>query len=370
MKILIIVTNADLAGAPIHVLELVRGLSRLGVEILLVTGEDGFLVEQVSLLGIQTQIISSMRSNISPIKDLVSFFSLRRYIINFRPDLVHAHSSKAGLIARAVGAVTRIPVVYTVHGWGYGVGRRKSVSILVYITEFLMKSFTRKYIAVSDADAQMGRAHLRIRSNRIVTIHNGISLSTETVASPISEFNIIMVARDDPQKDYDTLFKALAISKFDQCFVVGRGTDAEAFKARAYKFAGDSVNKIGFLGVRSDIHGLLSMSSVFILSSNFEGLPLSIIEAMGNGLPIIATDVGGVSELVENEINGFLIQAKDHKALARYLSELFNNPELRIRLGENSLNLFNQKFSADTMIKKVLSVYQEVLQSDCSAKFD
>lgn len=360
MKILLLSTNADLAGAPLHVKAIALALSSSGHEVAVIFGSEGPVKDALENAGVKTYIIHEMRSKISPIKDLRSFVKLKAFTISFGPDLVHCHSAKAGMIGRLVAVATGIPCIYTVHGWGFGPGRRRSISVILKIIERLLEPLTSHFIAVSESDRQVGISQLRISSNRITTIRNGVSSDISEPNLRPATAKVIMVARNDFQKDYQTLTRALARSVIKTAIYVGHGTDDPSFKSTCLDIIGDAVC-IEFYGVRADVSELLKSSSIFVLSSKYEALPLSIIEAMSKGLPIIASDVGGVNELVTHGTNGYLFQSGDHLSLAYYIDLLVKNPEIRIKMGAKSLERYQNEFTADEMMNKLSLVYRLVV---------
>ena len=361
MKVLLVVTNADLAGAPIHVLEIVKELKMLDVLTEVVFGEEGPIKKSIELKGVRTHLIPTLRSNINLFQDISSFSSLNEVIYRVKPDVVHCHSSKAGLISRLVCSRLNVPVVYTIHGWGFGPGRRRWVSLFVYLTEVFLAKKTSKFISVSEEDRRIGVECLKISPDSIVTIYNGISFKSSHSGFRPKKANLIMVARNDPQKDYPTLFKSLRTASFDKAFLIGRGTDDIDFINKARNLMPDSVfSKIEFLGIRNDIEKLLEKASFFVLATNFEGLPISIIEAMSKSLPIVASNVGGISELVTDHFNGFLINRGDSDSLSRHISLLSNDLSLRHKLGQRSMDRYELLFTSKSMVLNILKVYEEV----------
>lgn len=360
-SLLLVCTNADRAGAPLHVLELASGLVKNDVRVSAVFGEEGSVRDQVEHMGVQTHIIASMRSNIRLIQDARSLRQLKSLILELRPDIVHCHSSKAGMIGRLAAAQLKIPSVYTVHGWGFGKGRKLHLSALVWCVERILRSRTSAYIAVSDADRKLGMRRLGIAGNRIQTIHNGVSSVPAVDPRAFKARSLIMVARNDYPKDYLTLASALSKVSFECAQFVGARTDELDFKEHIISLARDNASKIQFLGLRDDVPELLEQSSLFVLSSRFEGLPLSIIEAMAKGLPIVATDVGGISELVSHGVNGFLVPPGDSEALAETIEFMFQNPSVRARMGKASLGRYLESFTPETMLGRTLKVYKDVL---------
>jgi glycosyltransferase involved in cell wall biosynthesis len=357
-KILLVSTKADLSGAPLHVLELAKGGSENGLQVTVVFGEDGVVRQHLEDLGISTHVVESIKSRINIILDLKAIFNLNRIVKQLSPDLIHAHSSKAGMIARLVAFWHSIPAGYTIHGWGFGPGRNALIAIYVRIVEWLLKSITTFYIAVSEADVRLGIDRLGIPKSKISCIHNGMP-DIEPKARARPGQTVIMVARNDFPKDYACLIKAIEhIPVTLRC--VGRDTDTDRFKKMAYDAIGKSVEKIEFMGVRSDVSDLLSSSNIFVLSSRFEGLPLSIIEAMRAGLPVITSDVGGCSELVKEGINGLLVKAGDIEALRKAIGSLAADFEMQRKFGEASRAIYERKFSSARMVSDIIGVYNKL----------
>lgn len=358
---LLIVTNADLAGAPIHVRDLAIGLHKKGNNVSVVFGEAGVIKDALDQAGIKTFIISTMRSNINIQQDFSSVRELIRIVNIVCPDVLHAHSSKAGLIARIVGFYLSLPVIYTVHGWGFGRGRRIIISVFVYLTELILSLITKKFISVSNADREIGMKYLALPNSKISTIYNGSEFNAMSRGKELAGLHLIMVARNDPQKDYDTFFKALALSNFDAALVVGRGTDEDSFIANARSLSGNNFKKIQFLGSRSDVEALLEKSTLFVLSSRFEGLPISIIEAMSKGLPVLASAVGGVPELVSHGVNGYLFIQGKYEDLASCINDFWDNPSKVKSYGDASYARFKHDFGASSMVDDVSNVYTSIV---------
>lgn len=360
MKILLVITNSDLAGAPVHLRGLAKSLVDRGHDIRVVFGQYGPVADELGQLGIDIDIVPGLQSKITPFKDLFIIYTLRKIIKRYKPDIVHCHSTKAGLVSRLSSTFLSCKIVYTIHGWGFGSGRNLFRSIMIFLIELFLTKLTTHYIAVSDFDRRLGLKFLALKNKKITTIYNGVKYKS-THTNKDGKISVIMVARNDPQKDYLTFFKTVANINIDNIFVVGRGTDTEAFKRLARDTVGDNYDKIRFMGEQSDIISLLAMSSVFILCSNFEGLPISIIEAMSVGLPIVASDVGGVSELVDHEENGFLCARGDYKCMHHYVNKILLDENLRSSLGHQSSINFHRSFDHEKMVDQTLLVYQLAL---------
>lgn len=360
-KVLLVSTNADWAGAPIHVLTLATALNE-GFEVLAVFGEEGPVRDALLAKGIRSMVIPSLRSSLNPVRDLLSLLSLLKIIRSVRPDLLHAHSSKAGMIARMAACISRLPCLYTVHGWGFGTGRARLQSAAVYWVERIL-SYTpdTAYIFVSNADLHTGAMRLKLAPRRCKVIHNGVP-DHGFRAQVDSSSTVIMAARVSHQKDHELLLKA-----FEDChspfrlLLVGEGTDAPGFRERVQLYTPSKHAEVDCLGLSNQVPRLLSQSGVFVLCSRYEGLPLSIIEAMCAGLPIVATDVGGVCELVEDGVNGFLAPAGDSAAISKYLDRLREDVALRVRMGQASRDLYVAKFGSGQMTAATTDYYHAML---------
>ena len=366
MRVLLIVTKADLSGAPIHVRDLAIELDRRGYEVMVIAGSDGFILSELRNKGIAVSILPSMKSNLNLINDIKSIYGMRRVFKSFRPDLVHAHSSKAGMLARISTYVfqKKTPVVFTVHGWGFGKNRPRVSSFFVFITEYLCRFITDFYVFVSEHDRVNGMKYLGIKSERSTLIWNGVRApAVSKIKEGTRSADIIMVARNHYPKDYRTLILALKLIDFDRVVFVGEGTDSKDLVEFAEKVLGKSINKIEFLGLSNDVGSLLSSSKIFVLSSFFEGFPISIVEAMSHGVPVVASNVGGISEMIKDRHTGCLFEAGDYKCLGRLLKDLLEDEQMCAKLGINGKNFYHHNLEFESSFSKLEAVYNNLCKN-------
>jgi glycosyltransferase involved in cell wall biosynthesis len=172
-----------------------------------------------------------------------------------------------------------------------------------------------------------------------------------------------MVARFNEQKDQTTLLKAIAQLKDDSIHLdlVGSGPSLESCKALAKSLGIE--NQVSFLGDRRDVPDLLAQSQIFILSTHYEGLPISILEAMRAGLPVVATSVNGIPEEVVDGKTGFLAPRQDVQALADALHTLINSPEIRQQMGKAGREKFEQEFTVERMITETREIYEAITKN-------
>lgn len=363
--VLILSTNADTAGAPIHVETIARTLQG-DFELHCIFGEEGIVADNIRQLGIPVYIVNSLRSPVNPVRDARCVAAINRLCRQIKPDLIHAHSAKAGLMARSVARWHNIPCLYTVHGWGFGVGRPRLQSMILKTIELIMASVSpAKFLYVSQADADQATHELGVSPVRGRVIHNGIP-DHHKRADPLTSTNILMVSRVAFQKDHETLVRAYEHSSSEgRLILAGEGSTHPDFAAKLIEWSPQRHSDIELLGVRTDIPYLLEQAGVFALASRYEGLPISIIEAMCAGLPIVATDVGGVRELVVDGENGFLVPPGDIGRFAACLKAL-SHSELRSSMGNASRKRYEQFFSVETMVSAVKQVYRSTLPTGMS----
>ena len=356
MKVMIVCTNADQAGAPIHVETLVLGLMHK-VDYCVVFGEIGPVYERLSASGVKVALIPQMRSSINPYLDLISIIKLLSLIKNFKPNLLHAHSSKAGMLARIGTFITSTPCIYTVHGWGWrGLGYLGS-SIVFLIEKILSKISRSKFIYVAKCVANDAHHRLKIPKKKGCVIYNGIRDIGIRVAPERDEFRIIMLARVSSAKDHESLVRAFdSLESNAQLILCGTGTNHQDFLNQLSVWAPHARSRILPLGQRSDVADLLHDCDAFVLTSHFEALPISIIEAMSVGLPIIATNVGGVSELIMDGYSGYLVDRGSVSQIRDALQRLLQR-EFSSKLGNNARKRYEENFTSNCMLNKTYDIY-------------
>lgn len=330
---------------------------------MIATGEAGYLVEEARQRGIPVRHIPHLCQPMSPVKDLLAFLEITSLIRSEAPDLVHAHTSKAGLLGRLAGWVTRTPTVFTAHTWSFADGissfqRRISIPL-----ERLAGSISGKVITVSRANEEIAVREAITPRGNVVTIWNGIPDSDLRARPGVAEIpKMVMVARFAPQKDQLSLVKALSTLEMPwRLAFVGDGPTRSEVEAEVQRL--QLSDRVEFFGDRGDIAEVLAGSDLFVLSTKWEGLPLSILEAMRAGLPVIASDVGGCSEAVDHGRTGFLTPASDISQLRQKLETALSSKSLLQSMGEAGRARFHRDFRVESMMNKLMCVYQEAIPS-------
>lgn len=364
MKIAYIVTTAHpIGGAQIHIRDLVISLAAQGHECTVMTGGAGLFVDMLRAAHVPTRQLTDLVVPIRPIRDVRALREIRAGVRQCAPDLIAAHSSKAGILARIAGRSLGIPVVLTAHGWSFTPGVAPLSATMYRLIERSAGPLAAKIITVSEFDRRLALEAGVSTADRLVTVYNGIddvplALRAEPGRRPV---RLIMVARFGAQKDHPTLFRALAGLTDEpwELDLVGDGPQMPQAKAMAGSLGlGD---RIRFLGQRKDVGELLANAQVSVLATNWEGFPLSILESMRAGLPMVATDVAGVAESVTDGESGYLVPRGDADLLRDRIRRLLSDGELRQQLGASGRARYERDFTLTEFVRHTLAVYEDVL---------
>jgi glycosyltransferase involved in cell wall biosynthesis len=343
-RLLTLITLSELGGAQTAVALLLPGIVD-EFEVTLAAQGSGPLRDAAEAAGARYVELRHVRRPIDPWHDALALVELIRLCQRVRPDIVHAHSSKMGVLGRLAAWLARVPIrVLTVHGWSFAAYNGLTRRLFLWI-ERLMRPVTTTVVCVSETTREEGLAARACDPQRTVVIHNAVDVrSFRRPSRRNGTTEVVGVGRFAYPKDFATLLEALrSVGAPCRVRLAGEGPELKAV-ASAVTREGLS-QRVELLGARADVPDLLARSDVFVLSSRSEGFPVSVLEAMAAGLPVVATDVGGVAEAVEDGETGFLVPSGDSEALARALERLLVDGELRRRLGAagraRALSLFD-----------------------------
>jgi glycosyltransferase involved in cell wall biosynthesis len=362
MKIGYLITRMDeYGGAQVHVRDLALWMKARGHDVIVYSGAPGLVSDELQAAGIQYHEIPSMHRAIHPIKDIKAICETVRTLKQTRPDILTCHSSKAGIVGRIAARVAGIPSVFTAHNWTFGKGAPPYLRPVYWAIEWACGKVGNHIITVSDFGRAQALTAMVAAPSKITAIHNGMPDATERrhAANHNSPPCLTMIARIGWPKDHTLLIEALSSLKHHawSLNLVGGGDDtALKFLAQKHGLA----DRIRFMGERKDIPAILAQSDIFVLASLWEGFPLSILEAMRAGLPVVASDVGGSKESVLDGHNGFIVLPSDREALSKALEKLIVSADLRAEMGQKGRTLFEERFTFDAMADKTLTIYKRV----------
>ena len=352
-----------IGGAQIHVKDISIGMKERGHSVVLVTGIGENIHSILEEEGIPNYRSKHLIRNMNIISDVKAFIEIRKMLKEIAPNIIATHSSKAGIIGRIAGWTLRIPTVFTAHGWSFTEGVSSKRRIFYMFIEKIVGTFSDGIITVSKYDSDLARDSKVVPVHKLHTIHNGVHeyKHPKRVKRLDCEPTIIMVARFARPKKQLALLKALQKLKLVGWNVRFAGEGPLLNEAINYVKANQLCERVEFLGDRNDVMELLQQSDVFVLLSDWEGLPLSILEAMRSGLPIIASDVGGVKEAVHQSINGYIIPKNNEAELICKLSEILTSSALRLEMGNESRKLFETHFTFKKMLDETDKYYEKVI---------
>lgn len=356
-KILIISTNSNAAGAPLHVEQIVTSFKN-DYNFKLYFGREGIVSNRLLNEGYDVKNLNKMSSKITPIKDIILIFQLAYEIYKFKPDIIHLHSSKAGIIGRIAGLLTKTKTIFTIHGWSWQSAIGAKSRLFLYIEKLLNKITRTEYIFVSNAVYEEGIRNLGENNLKGQVILNGVNdYNYKKNYKRNKPLRLLMPARVSYPKDHFTLAASLKNLNYDyEMIFCGEGTESQEFKEKVYKIVGNQAPKFKFLGNVLDMKPVLHYADIFILISHSEGLPLSLLEAMSVGLPVIASNVGGIEEAIIHNYNGYLIPKVTVNDIVKNLQQVFNSSDLS-SMSKNSRIQYETKFKSSIMLKKLRNVY-------------
>jgi glycosyltransferase involved in cell wall biosynthesis len=372
MRIVYLITRADaVGGASIHVRDLAREMLLRGHQTLVLVGGEGPVTHQLSAADVPFESLRWLRRQPNPFVDILALAELIRALRRLKPDLVSTHTAKAGALGRLACRLLRIPVLYTPHGWPAGDRMPPPSRAIFGFVERLMARWSSAIICVCEYEKRLALDKRIADTSKLLVIHNGVHDVDEVVdeerrAHPgRTPVRICSVARFEPPKDHRTLLEALALIRDLpwELDLAGDGpgeADARRLVDEFLLGGGVRFRRVRFHGYLPDPSALLAQAQIFVLSSRSEAFPRSILEAMRAGLPVVASDVGGVAESVDDGVTGLLVQPGNPKALAAALRRLLESPHLRQSMGLAAHAAFQSSFRFQTLAGRMEAVYATV----------
>ena len=350
-------------------LNIAKGLDRNRFVPSVVLHESRWLHEQLRRHGIETTIIPSSRGwDLSYLRQLSSF--CRRQDI----DVIHAHLPGASLYGSLVGARLRIPVIATFHNEMFMPGATERLRT---VKNLIIRNLVSRIVVVAEFMKDDYVSKGKYSSDKMMTVYNGIDFADipeERLAAlrqelHIDDNDVIVgnVANFRPPKGHQHLIDAArrVCDEADRVkfLLIGEDRKGKVIRERTEEQVADLglADKVKLLGFREDVAALLRIMDVFVLASISEGLPLSVVEAQAAGAPVVATNVGGLAEIVSEGKSGFLVPPGDAAALAERILALVRDPRLRERISAEGRRSAMEKFSMATMITRYQDLYTRLV---------
>ena len=368
----------DLGGAQRAVLHLSRDLDTRRFEQIVITGDGGLLLSELSAIStIKHHVVPEMTRYIGPRGAWGDVRSVRRIckILGlFRPDIVHTHTPKAGIVGRWAARLAGVPrIVHTYHGFGFSPQHPRWQRMVYVALERATARITSQFVAVSDPNRVLGQSYGIFRREECALIRSGVdfadfrAISIDKAQKKMelglepSDKIVGVVASFTPAKALHLFLEAAAKIASEipgVCFVmVGDGPLRQQFEAQAETLGISSILRM--LGWRHDVPELLRTFDVFLLTSLWEGLPRSLIEAFVSGVPAVASRVDGIGEVVQEGRNGFLVPPGNAEAMAAAVIRLLKNEPLRQTMGEQARSSVDD-FSVEKMLRDYSDLYENI----------
>lgn len=368
-KVLILITKSNFGGAQRYCLDIATALKgRYSISVAF--GGSGILGRRLAERGISTIPLPFLERDVDALKDWRAFSRIVGLVRAEKPDVLHLNSSKAGGLGALAGRLAGVPrIVFTSHGLAYDEDRSAFARFFIFLATWLTFLLAHAVICISEDTYERVR-RLPFAGKRVRLIHNGIDAFP---LIPRDEARV-RILKDCTESGDDTvwagtiaefvrnkgIFYALDAcarleSKNVQLFFIGDGDERNEARTRVQtERLSERVCMPGYI---PEARELLSAFDMFLLPSIKEGLPYVLLEAGLARLPVIASDIPGARDIIENGANGILVPPKDPEALARAIDDLAKKPETRARLGEALYQTVTHSFTASAMAEKTAALY-------------
>ncbi len=383
IKVAHIITRLIVGGAQENTISTVLGLmDNPEYEVTLITGPglgpEGSLEKKARAQGIIPVIINQMRREINPLRDCVVFFQLLRHFIKNKYDIIHTHSSKAGILGRLAAYVARCPVIiHTIHGLAFHPYEKKWRNVLYIFLEKICARLSTRIITVSDTMRDKALAAGVGIKERFVTIYSGMDIDSFITCGQFRESTRkkLKIAPDD-----------LVVGKVARLFHL-KGHDfvidcareiIKKYPSSKFLFVGDGIlkdelmEKIRSYGLENHfiftglvppdkIPLFISAMDVLVHASLREGLARALPQAMAAGRAVVALDIDSANEIVIDGKTGFLIAPDNKKSFTEAVIKLLSDNTLRTKMGSAGRKIVVPQFSINFMVDKIESLYRELL---------
>ncbi len=390
-KILYIITKSVWAGASKYVFDLAVALPKEEYSPIVAAGGRGVMAEKIISADIPYFEIKAFQRDVSFLKDISVFFEILSLLFKIKPNVVHVSSAKAGGIVGVAFFVYKLLTfnfkllaVFTAHGWTFNEQRPRWQVALIKFFSKLTCLFYDKVICVSEYDYSIALKNKIAPAKKMTVVHNGIKQEdydflnkaearqalTRALGNPVSNLEtgfpsdmwIGTIGEFTKNKGQEFLIEEIE-NKFPSSnfkfLIIGFGEEKLNLESQIESVAAEDLgDKVFLIDGLSNAAKYLKAFDIFVLPSLKEGLPYVLLEAGLAGLPIIATNVGGVPEIVENGESGILINPASSEEIANAIEKLAKNSELRNKLAQNAREKILQKFSFEKMLDQTLMTYK------------
>lgn len=313
----------------------------------------------------------SLQREINPFKDLKAILALLKILKKERPDLLHSHSAKAGILSRVAGFLLNIPVAYTPHAFSFLSSQNKFKRRIYILIERFVTTRKSYLIACSNSEKKLAIENKIFTNDKAYVVNNGIHSidkpSVNTNNYDLPEKYICTVGRPSYQKNIeklvDILFELKKTKKDIHLVVLGVGeyspnTNNVEIKIKSLGLE-KNITLVKWIP-REEIFPIIFNSQLYVSTARYEGLPYSIIEAMALGKSSVVSNCPGNRDLIINDFNGYVIKSNEVIDYAQKINKIQNSNEQREIFEKNSFQLFENNFKIETSIKTLENAYTKI----------
>jgi glycosyltransferase involved in cell wall biosynthesis len=368
-KVLFVLTKGTWGGAQRYVFDLARSLPQEQFQVSVASGDAGELQRRLTEKHIPVITLPHLTRDIRFSAEVRAFVRLLRLFWRERPDVIHLNSPKTGGLGSLAARVYKIlslrwhvRIIFTVHGFSFREDRALIIRAIIFLLEWLTSIFVDELIVISRLNLRDARWF--VPDHKLHFIPPGIpeaaSRSREQARAALGEPENAMcigtITEYIPNKGIPYLLRAFASAPSSaRLVIIGDGPERQDMEALAYDLG--IKNRVSFTGFIPDAASLLPAFDIFVFPSLKEGLPYVILEAIRAGVPVIATNVGGIPDLIEHETNGLLIPRKNAAALSRAMTLLTGDPELRAIFAKTAHTRLRDRYSLQAMVRDTQALY-------------
>ncbi len=383
MKIVHLITRLIVGGAQENTISTCEDQLQHGHRVTLITGPttgpEGSLVERARRSGVELIEVPSLIRSVHPWHDAKAYFQLKQLLRSLQPDIVHTHSSKAGIVGRRAAWDAKLPVVHTIHGASFHYGQSQLISKTYVSLERMAARWTDHFISVADdMSAEYVRAGIAA-PDRFTTVYSGFDVEPfldpprrpEDVRRELGfgpdDVVIGKIGRLFHLKGHEFLLQAapriIAAAPQARFLFVGDGILREQFEQQIARDGLSAHFKFTGLVPPTQIPELMGAMDIVTHTSQWEGLARVLPQGLIAGKPVVSYDVGGAREVVRPGETGYLLPRDSVDPLVDALLELITDPEKRARYGRRGRELFTDRFRHQTMTAQIQQVYEQVLDA-------
>ncbi len=384
-KILYVITKSNWGGAQRYVFDLASRLPKNQFEVVVAAGGTDILFEKLSSANITTIAIRNLKRDVNPLNDILVFFELVKIFLREKPDIIHLNSSKIGFLGSLAAHFLifnlspltlnlKPKIIFTIHGWAFNEDRHWLIKKLFKFTAWISLLLSTKIICVSEKIKAEAPTY-KISQLKLQIIKNGIDLkkiyekeqARELIIKKLDQFldhskeNVWLGSIAELTNNKGLIFGLEALHLIQQkklhWFILGEGDLKEKLEKIAKKLHLEK--QVHFLGYLENAGDYTKAFDIYLLPSITESLGYTLLEAGLGKIPTIASNVGGIPEIIEHNTTGLLVEPRNPEALASALMCILKNKKWATQLGENLYKKITTNFSIKEMLEKTLAIYQD-----------